>query len=173
VGADFWLGLALSIPVGVGVNLLTPRLSSFYGRRSKRFEAARLKKERARVKLGQELRNNQFAYLAFTHQTNSRLITYAILIVMAVNIPFYYSGLTSLSGDFTEPLAYGWSYLITIVLTAYLAVAFLNTRRRGQDIVRLVATLGGSTSSDSSSGDISAPEAQETGAELPGHIGGT
>jgi hypothetical protein len=141
VSTEFWLGLGLSIPVGIGVNLLTPKFSGWLSASSGRFAAVSRKRQLAREKLGRDLRDNPFAYSAFLQRVNSRLSTYLVLIVIAINVPFYLNQiLRNFSSNLFVP--YQTLYLLTILILTFLAVGFLNTRRRGNDTSALIARLG-------------------------------
>lgn len=135
---DFWLGLALSIPVGIAVNLLTPKFSAWFSTRNARFAEARRQKQLTREKFGIDLRDNPFAYSAFLQRMNGRLWTYLVLIVIAINLPFYAQIISEsvLGGGYGSVF-----YLLTILLITFLAVGFLNTRRRSNDTSALVARL--------------------------------
>ena len=84
----FWLGLVLAIPIGIIVNLFTPSLQKLLANRSQRFAAARKEKQLSRVRFAKSLLETQYAYQAFAQDLNSRLVTYLVVILVVVNVPF-------------------------------------------------------------------------------------
>jgi hypothetical protein len=138
----FWLGLAFSIPIGVLINLFTPQLQSALAKRNSRAREARKKRHDQLLVFARRLRDDPFAFAVFAERANARLIVYAVLMILLVNIPFYAS--VFIYATFHSYLADVYNSVIAVVaiilITAAL-VAFLNARRRQIETLELAATL--------------------------------
>jgi hypothetical protein len=137
---SFWIGLALSVPVGIIINLFTPALSTWLASRNARFAKARQKKQHERLAYAKKLYDNPFAYSAFLHQVNVRLVTYLVFLTISVNGPFILP--VVFIGLGVDIASFGQIAGITaVVLTTALAVLFMNTRRRSNEVTRAASTF--------------------------------
>ena len=139
---EFWVGLGLSIPIGIGVNLVTDPMQAWAGRRSRRLEMARERKLSQAQATAEFFAGNSSAYQAFMFEALLRLIaTVAILVfisIAAFAIPFYAIG--NVLGINGEAIA-AVSATIGLLWSNWLIMSLLNSRRRTVDMAARVSDL--------------------------------
>ncbi|MEZ0077044.1 hypothetical protein [Planotetraspora sp. GP83] len=130
----FWLGLALSVPVGILVNVLTPLLQ----RTARRYSARR--REEAQIRGAAERREAK--HLADHPEKLNRVLLVAILRVTALNAlatmvtagPFWIADIISDTLGIAINLVIGVINVVTAVLVLNIARRWLTLARKADNI---------------------------------------
>lgn len=145
---SFWIGLAVAIPLSILANLATPAAQNWLANRNKRLDDKRQIQRAEMDQLIKELRTNVMTYANFLSAGFMRLLLLAVLMVIAINIPFYIQGLYyvfDLVGEEYPTVIDGVGLFITIFLLMGLLVSFMNTIRKTRRVMREIVSNVSST----------------------------
>ncbi|MEU8360448.1 hypothetical protein AB0C27_31005 [Nonomuraea sp. NPDC048882] len=142
---NFWAGLALSIPIGIAINLTTPWLQRQIARRSGRVAERRRKEQLKEQAFAVELRSNPTLYQSFLHLSLVRALTLFAISILAVTIPYpltdlfqlgtYITGLVPLTP--LDIIIHERTLNVVGVVVANVSVVLLlNTGRRARRIAK-------------------------------------
>jgi len=140
VETDFWIGLAIALPLSIVANLATPAAQNWLANRNKRLDDKRQQQRTEMDRLIQDLRTNTMAYANFLSTGFMRLLLLAVLIFLGVSVPFYIPAIYFIlypEGEDTPALD-GAIYFVSIFLLLGLLVSFMNTSRKIRRVMRAI-----------------------------------
>jgi hypothetical protein len=90
-----WLGLLFSIPVGIGVNLLTPRIQEMAARRSERVRSRLALQATREEALVRQLKEDGSRYVSFLIVATIQITAITALAGLISSVAFVFSNLSS------------------------------------------------------------------------------
>jgi hypothetical protein len=135
----FWLGLLLALPIGIVTNLFTPRVQTWWARRSQRMASDRDQERREQAALVARYRRDQAAYWSYLYLSLTRILLRVAMLLAALIVPY-------LIGEFLWDL--DERALIVFIFNVFVLVlavgtfaALLNDIRRTRSVVSAIAAM--------------------------------
>ncbi|MFB4266736.1 hypothetical protein [Nonomuraea sp. GTA35] len=139
----FWAGLALSIPIGIGVNLATPWFQRLIARRSKKAADKRKRELEMEKLLVTKFKADPIAYQSFLYISLVRVLVYFAIAVLSVTLPYPLTDFLMTGQNITglvplPPLSYlnyeATFNVIGVILANISMILLLNNGRRARRI---------------------------------------